>query len=222
VRKHISLATVVGMVCLSTFLSGCATENKAPTADFSYDAIFGTYIGKDLPFRDNSTDEDGTIVSWDWDFGDNATSAEQNPTHVFEKPGTYTVSLTVTDNDGVKDTITRTIEITKKDIVVTAAEAGTFDTLVAALITTDLIETLKGEGPFTMFAPTDEAFDLLNQTYLTDLFNDIDTLTNVLSYHVISGKIMSTDLIDGMTATTLEGSEIIITINMTGCHGYTC
>ena len=212
-RKHLSSVTVVGVICLSVFLSGCVTENRAPIADFSYDTVSGIYINLGLQFRDHSTDDDGTLVSWNWDFGDGTTSTEQNPAHDYNVLGTYTVRLTVTDNAGAEDTATMTIDVTEKDIVVTATDAGTFDTLVTALATADLVETLKGEGPFTVFAPTDAAFDLLNQTYLTGLLNDIDDLTSVLTYHVLSGELMSADIIDGMTANSLEGNDVIITKN---------
>ena len=217
-RKHFPVMTVVGVVCLSVFLTGCVTENNKPTADFSYETVPGIYINTELHFSDLSTDEDGTLVSWSWDFGDGTTSTEQNPTHAYDMLGTYSVRVTVTDNEGAEDTATMTIEVTEKDIVVTAEDAGTFDTLVTALTTADLVETLKGEGPYTVFAPTDVAFDLLNQTYLTDLLNDINSLASVLTYHVLSGELMSADIIDGMTATTLEGSDIIITKNTTAIY----
>jgi len=98
------------------------------------------------------------------------------------------------------------------DIVDTAVEAGSFTTLAAALGAAGLVETLKGEGPFTVFAPTDEAFAALPEGTVEDLLKpeNKDKLTAILTYHVVPGKVMSTDLSDGMTAATVEGSDITI------------
>ena len=95
-----------------------------------------------------------------------------------------------------------------KDIVDTALAAGTFNTLVAAVTAAGLVDTLKSEGPFTVFAPTDEAFAKLPEGTVEGLLADIPTLTKILTYHVVAGKVMSTDLSDGMMAATVEGSEI--------------
>jgi len=95
-----------------------------------------------------------------------------------------------------------------KDIVDTAVAAGTFNTLVAAVTAAGLVDTLKSEGPFTVFAPTDEAFAKLPEGTVEGLLADIPTLTKILTYHVVAGKVMSTDLSDGMMAATVEGSEI--------------
>ena len=99
-----------------------------------------------------------------------------------------------------------------KDIVDTAVEAGSFETLVAAVQAAGLVETLKGEGPFTVFAPTDEAFAALPEGTVENLLlpENIDTLTAILTYHVVPGKVMSGDLTDGMEAATVEGSEVTI------------
>ncbi len=98
------------------------------------------------------------------------------------------------------------------DIVDTAIAAGNFETLVAAVQAAGLVETLKGEGPFTVFAPTDAAFDALPEGTVESLLEDTDALTEILTYHVVPGAVMSGDLSDGMTAATVEGSEIEISI----------
>ena len=97
-----------------------------------------------------------------------------------------------------------------KDIVDTAVEAGPFTTLVAAVEAAGLVETLKGEGPFTVFAPTDDAFAALPEGTVEGLLENTEELTKILTYHVVPGKVMSTDLSDGMTAATVEGSDITI------------
>ena len=97
-----------------------------------------------------------------------------------------------------------------KDIVDTAMEAGTFTTLLAAVEAAGLVETLKGEGPFTVFAPTDEAFAALPEGTVEGLLADPEALAAVLTYHVIAGKVMSTDMTDGMMAATVNGAEVTI------------
>jgi len=87
----------------------------------------------------------------------------------------------------------------KKDIVDTAAGAGTFETLVAAVEAAGLVDTLKGDGPFTVFAPTDEAFAALPEGTVEDLLKpeNIDQLTAILTYHVVPGKVMAADVATG-------------------------
>ena len=102
-----------------------------------------------------------------------------------------------------------------KDIVDTAVDAGTFSTLVAAVEAAGLVDTLKGEGPFTVFAPTDEAFAALPEGTVENLLKpeNIDQLTAILTYHVVPGKVMSTDLADDMMATTVQGSDVKIDLD---------
>ncbi|MFP4328025.1 MAG: fasciclin domain-containing protein [Paracoccaceae bacterium] len=99
-----------------------------------------------------------------------------------------------------------------KDIIDTAIEADGFETLVAAVEAAGLTETLKGDGPFTVFAPTDDAFAALPTGTLDTLLEpgNRDQLTSILTYHVIPGEVMSDDLSDGMTATTVNGAEVTI------------
>jgi uncharacterized surface protein with fasciclin (FAS1) repeats len=96
------------------------------------------------------------------------------------------------------------------DIVDTAIAAGTFKTLVAAVQAADLVDTLKGEGPFTVFAPTDEAFAKLPKGTVEDLLKDKPKLTSILTYHVISGAVKSADVIAHKNITTLQGQDLKI------------
>ncbi|MBF9030671.1 fasciclin domain-containing protein [Rhodobacterales bacterium HKCCE3408] len=100
------------------------------------------------------------------------------------------------------------------DIVDTAADAGTFTTLLAAAEAAGLVDTLKGEGPFTVFAPTDEAFAALPEGTVDTLLmpENQDQLVSILTYHVVPGAVMSTDLSDGMTAETVEGDPVTFTV----------
>ncbi|KYK26419.1 hypothetical protein AYK20_08940 [Thermoplasmatales archaeon SG8-52-1] len=122
----------------------------------------------------------------------------------------------MTDENDKTSEYTKEIVITLKDIITTAIDAG-FNTLATALTTANLVETLQGEGPFTVFAPTDTAFAAVNQTWLTSLLEDTTNLTKVLTYHVLSGTFMSTDL-SNTTVETIEGSNLSITINSTGVY----
>ncbi|MCK0142622.1 fasciclin domain-containing protein [Aliiroseovarius sp. F20344] len=99
-----------------------------------------------------------------------------------------------------------------KDIVDTAVAAGSFTTLVAAVQAAGLVDTLKGEGPFTVFAPTDDAFAALPEGTVETLLmpENKDKLVSILTYHVVPGKVMSGDLSDGMMAATVQGSEVKI------------
>jgi uncharacterized surface protein with fasciclin (FAS1) repeats len=99
------------------------------------------------------------------------------------------------------------------DIVETAADAGSFDTLVAAVEAAGLVETLKGEGPFTVFAPTDEAFARLPAGTVDSLLQpeNKDQLIALLTYHVVPGKVMSGDLAGReVEAATVQGSPVSI------------
>ena len=99
-----------------------------------------------------------------------------------------------------------------KDIVDTAVSAGSFETLVAAVQAAGLVDTLKGDGPFTVFAPTDEAFAALPEGTVAELLKpeNKDQLTAILTYHVVPGKVMSGDLSNNMMATTVQGSDVTI------------
>jgi uncharacterized surface protein with fasciclin (FAS1) repeats len=96
-----------------------------------------------------------------------------------------------------------------KDIVDTAVGAGNFKTLAAALTAAGLVDTLKGKGPFTVFAPTDEAFAKIPKADLDALLKDKAKLTSILTYHVVSGKVMAADVKAGKVK-TVQGSEITI------------
>ena len=96
-----------------------------------------------------------------------------------------------------------------KDIVDTAVAAGNFKTLVTALQVAGLVDTLKSKGPFTVFAPTDEAFAKIPKADLDALLKDKAKLTSVLTYHVVPGKILSKDIKPGKVK-TVQGSELTI------------
>ncbi|HEY9876045.1 MAG TPA: fasciclin domain-containing protein [Candidatus Obscuribacterales bacterium] len=96
------------------------------------------------------------------------------------------------------------------NIVDTAVQAGSFNTLVAAVKAAGLVETLTGAGPFTVFAPTDEAFAKLPEGTVDGLLNDLPKLKQILTYHVVSGKVMAADVVKLKSATTVQGSDVKI------------
>jgi uncharacterized surface protein with fasciclin (FAS1) repeats len=98
------------------------------------------------------------------------------------------------------------------DIVETAIAAGSFETLVAAVQAAGLVETLQGAGPFTVFAPTDEAFAKLPAGTVEGLLEDPEALANILLYHVVPGKVMAAQVADGLTAETAQGSTVTFTV----------
>src|SRR6056297_1330551 len=102
-----------------------------------------------------------------------------------------------------------------KDIVDIAAGNDDFSTLVAAVKAADLVDTLKGDGPFTVFAPTNAAFAALPEGTVESLLKpeNKDQLTAILTYHVVPGKVMSSDLSDGMMATTVQGGDLTVDLS---------
>ena len=102
-----------------------------------------------------------------------------------------------------------------KDIVDTAVAAGSFKTLAAALKAADLIDTLKGEGPFTVFAPTDEAFAKLPKGTVEDLLKPENKkkLASILTYHVVAGQVLAADVVNLTEAETVQGSKVRIKVS---------
>lgn len=101
---------------------------------------------------------------------------------------------------------------TEKDIVDTAVAAGNFKTLVSAVEAAGLVDTLKGPGPFTVFAPTDDAFAKIPKDQIEALLANKTQLAAVLTYHVVPSKVMSTDLKNEMMVKTVQGENITISL----------
>ena len=108
----------------------------------------------------------------------------------------------------------------KADLVDVAVSAGQFNTLAAALQAADLVDTLKGDGPFTVFAPTDEAFAKLPEGTVETLLRpeNIDQLTAILTYHVVPGSVYAADVVKLDKATTVNGSDVSIKVKDGGVH----
>jgi uncharacterized surface protein with fasciclin (FAS1) repeats len=113
---------------------------------------------------------------------------------------------------GVFGLQTSRAEYQGKDIVDTAVAAGQFKTLAAALTAAGLVDTLKGAGPFTVFAPTDEAFAKLPAGTLDALLKDIPKLKGILTYHVVGGKVMAAEVVKLKSAKTVNGQSVKISV----------
>jgi uncharacterized surface protein with fasciclin (FAS1) repeats len=103
-------------------------------------------------------------------------------------------------------------QMAENDIVDVAVAAGDFTTLAAALEAADLVSVLKGDGPFTVFAPTDAAFAKLPEGTVEGLLADKEALTQVLTYHVVPGKVMASDVVGLSEASSVQGSAISISV----------
>ena len=137
-------------------------------------------------------------------------------THTFEIPGEYNYECSVglhAQNGMVGQITVLPATNTVVDIIVGSEDHNTLET---AVIAAGLVDALSGEGPFTVFAPTDDAFDALPEGTLDAVLADMDLLTSILTHHVASGSVMSTDLSDGMMVTTLNGTELMVSINDDG------
>lgn len=115
-----------------------------------------------------------------------------------------TASLAIAGHHGMHN------DAAKKDIVDTAAEAGNFGTLLSAAKAAGLVETLKGEGPYTLFAPTDEAFAQIPADDLNALLMDKEALTKVLTNHLIRGKVTANEVMRLDSAETVAGQSVTI------------
>jgi len=122
------------------------------------------------------------------------------------------VKTDIACSNGVIHVIDSVILPADKDIVDTAVAAGSFKTLAAALKAADLIDTLKGEGPFTVFAPTDEAFSKLPEGTVENLLKpeNKEKLVGILTYHVVAGKVLASDVVKLKSAKTVNGKEAMI------------
>lgn len=121
------------------------------------------------------------------------------------------------DQSSNSDTSANTVEETKKmeangqTIVEIAASSQDFSTITAAVEAAGLVDTLNSEGPFTVFAPTDAAFERLPEGTLDSVLADKELLTSILTYHVVPGKMMAKDVINNPSLKTVQGQEIAIT-----------
>ena len=140
--------------------------------------------------------------------------ATEAMTDTVSAEATETMTETVATEEAAAEASSDETMTEMADIVDTAVAAGSFNTLVAAVQAAGLVDALKGEGPFTVFAPTDDAFATLPQETIDALLADpTGDLTQILLYHVVPGKVMAADLSDGLEADTLQGKPVTFTLS---------
>ncbi len=128
------------------------------------------------------------------------------------KEGGY-MKMAAADTSGGEESMKKSDDAASTDpvdIIDTAVAAGSFSTLAKALTAAELIDTLKGEGPFTVFAPTDEAFAKIPEETLNAILADKDKLTKILTYHVVAGKVTAADVVKLDSAETVAGPKLTI------------
>lgn len=118
--------------------------------------------------------------------------------------------VAIASADGCYEEMTTTAYGAKPNIVQTAMQAGSFNTLLAAVKEAGLVDALSGEGALTVFAPTDEAFAKLGEDTIKTVLADKALLTKILTYHVVSGRVMAADVVKLQTAPTLQGQDVRI------------
>jgi uncharacterized surface protein with fasciclin (FAS1) repeats len=132
--------------------------------------------------------------------------------------GAHVVKADIETSNGVIHVIDTVLIPAEKDIVDTAVEAGSFKTLVAAVGAAGLVDTLKSDGPFTVFAPTDDAFAKLAEGTIANLLKpeNKDQLAAILAYHVVPGKLLASDVVKLAAAKTANGKSVSVTVNGSG------
>lgn len=163
----------------------------------------------------------GSVMASDVAELSNATTLQGQPVVVGTADGVSINQATVTQADvvgsnGVIHVVDAVLLPPSGTIVDVAVEAGTFQTLVTAVQAAGLADTLANDGPFTLFAPTDEAFARLPAGTVQALLADIPTLTEILTYHVVPGRVFSGDVVALDAAPTVQGQEIEVSVEMGG------
>lgn len=225
---HNTLETAVLAADLAGVLSGEGPFTLFAPTDAAFDALPDgtlTALLDDIPAL---TDillyhaVSATVLSSDLSDGMTATTINGkditvavNPDGVFINGAQVTVADIVTDN-GVVHVIDAVLLPPRVSVVDVVVNSPDHNTLEAAVIAADLVGTLNGDGPFTLFAPTDAAFEALPAGTVTALLGDIPALTDILLYHAISGTVLSSDLSDGLMAETINGEAVEVTINTDG------
>ncbi len=207
--KQTGVLTV--LLILTVFTTGCFGLFAGRTYQLTVTVLDGTDA-------DESAIEGATVA-----VGNATDETDADGTVTFlELSGTVTIEVTA---DGFDDPVTRTVTMNQNrsitirmgvvDVVATAIAADGFTTLVTAIQTAELVEALQADGPFTVFAPTDEAFAAVPEALLAYLLDNPDKLAEVLLYHVVPGRIWAADAIDaaGTSLTTLQGEDIDVTVD---------
>lgn len=159
----------------------------------------------------------GSVSAADVTSLSNATTLQGQPVVVSSSDGVMinqaeVIQPDVMASNGVIHVVNSVLLPPSGDIVEVASNAGSFNTLVTAVEAAGLVETLQGEGPFTVFAPTDDAFSKLPEGTIPALLEDPETLAQILTYHVVPGRVFSGDVVNIDTAGTVQGQSIGVSV----------
>ena len=197
-------------------LDGLLADTEALAAVLTYHVVSGEVLAADVVGLSSATSVQGEDIAITVDDGGVVLNGASNvvTTDVAASNGVIHIidqvilppSLTADEPMASED------DMMMADIVATADEAGSFTTLLAAVEAAGLTETLQGEGPFTVFAPTDEAFAALGEETINGLLEDTETLSQILLYHVVAGEVLAADVVGLDMATTVQGEDISIAV----------
>ena len=197
-------------------LDGLLADTEALSAVLTYHVVSGEVLAADVVGLNSATSVQGEDIAITVDDGGVVLNGLSNvvTTDVEASNGVIHVIDTVIlpPSLSADEPMASDQEPMMADIVATATEAGSFTTLLAAVEAAGLTETLQGEGPFTVFAPTDEAFAALGEETINGLLEDTETLSQILLYHVVSGEVLAASVVDLEAATTVQGEDISIAI----------
>ncbi len=196
------------------------TENKGDLADIlTYHVVAGSYTSADLTDGLMLTTVQGQDLSFtvvDGQLMINGSAMVETADVISSNGVTHVIDRVLSPEVGVE--VGGAMMLPSMDIVDNAMNADNVTTLVAAVAAADLVDTLKGEGPFTVFAPTNEAFAELPEGTVDSLLmvENKAALADILTYHVVAGSYTSADLTDGLELTTVQGEKLMFTLNADG------
>lgn len=197
-------------------LDGLLADTEALSAVLTYHVVSGEVLAADVVGLNSATSVQGEDIAITVDDGGVVLNGLSNvvTTDVEASNGVIHVIDTVIlpPSLSADEPMASDQEPMMADIIATATEAGSFTTLLAAVDAAGLTETLQGEGPFTVFAPTDEAFAALGEETINGLLEDTETLSQILLYHVVSGEVLAANVVELEAATTVQGEDISIAI----------
>jgi len=194
-------------------LNMIVSDNELLTQVLTYHVVAGKVMAADVVNLQSATSLQGEMIDIDTANGVMVNQAQVTSTDIMASNGV----IHVIDEVILPPTVVNSLSAAPQmNIVETAISAGSFNTLVTAVQTAGLVETLSGDGPFTVFAPTDEAFAKLGDETIQSLLADPDQLAEILTYHVVAGKVMAADVVNLDSATTVQGQNLTINAHDSG------
>lgn len=212
------LMSIKAFIISALFLSACGGATAVPTSTSPTTAPVSTEVATAA----STTEATGTTEATSEATGTTEAGGTETPSATVEMTGTVEATGTVEMTGTVQATgtaeatstsvVTGTAEAMGGDIVETAMASAQFSTLVRALNAAGLVDQLKQQGPFTVFVPSDQAFSKMSADSLTSLLADKQRLTNILTYHVVPGKLTAADLANVTSVKTLNGAELTVKV----------